>query len=101
MAFEGRFLMNLSLRPPPPPPPHPPVPAGSPLRGGDVTVYVKDVSHSSMVTSFYSVLVPISVSMALSTAFHSMNSLDNSPFSYSVLPVLSLLYWSFQLYISL
>ena len=30
-----------------------------------------------------------------------LNSPDNSPFSHSVLPVLSLSYWSFQLYISL
>ena len=36
--------------------------------------------------------------MALSTVFHSINSSDNSPFSYSLLPVLSLPYWSFQLY---
>ena len=50
---------------------------------------------------FYSVLVSISVFKALSTVFHSMNSPDNSPFSHSVLPVLSLPYWSFKLYISL
>ena len=36
-----------------------------------------------------------------STVFHSINSLDNSPLSYSVLLVLFLPYWSFQLYISL
>ena len=51
--------------------------------------------------SFYSVLVSISVFIVLSTVFHSINSPDNSPFSDSVLPVLSLPYWSFQLYISL
>ena len=33
--------------------------------------------------------------MAISTVFHSINSSDNSPFSHSVLPVLSLPYWSF------
>ena len=33
--------------------------------------------------------------------FHSINSPDNSPLSHSVLPVLYLPYWSFQLYISL
>ena len=49
----------------------------------------------------YSVRVSIFVSMALSTVFHSINSPDNSPFSHSVLPVLSLPYWSFQLYVSL
>ena len=52
-------------------------------------------------SSFYSVLVSISVFMALSTVFHSINSPDNSPFFHSVLPVLSLPYWSFQLYVSL
>ena len=43
----------------------------------------------------------ISVFMALSTVFHSINSPDNSPLFRSVLPVLFLPYWSFQLYISL
>ena len=37
---------------------------------------------------FYSVLVSISVFMALSTVFHCINSPDNSPLSHSVLPVL-------------
>ena len=54
----------------------------------------------SLLTPFYSVLVCIFVLMALSTVFHSINSPDNSPLSYSVLPVLFLSYWSFQLYIS-
>ena len=35
--------------------------------------------------------------MALSTVFHSINSPNNSPFSHSVLVVLALPYWSFQL----
>ena len=35
-----------------------------------------------------------------STVFHSINSPDNSSFSDSVLPVLSLPYWSLQLWIS-
>ena len=39
--------------------------------------------------------------MALSPVFHSINSPDNSPLSHSVLPVLFLLYWSFQLRIFL
>ena len=33
------------------------VPAGSPSRGGDATVYVKDVNHPSLPTPLYSVLV--------------------------------------------
>ena len=72
-----------------------------PSRGGDVTVYVKDTNQPSLPTPFQSVLVSVSVFMALSIIFNSMNSPDNSPFSDSVLPVLSLSYWSFQLYVSL
>ena len=77
------------------------VPAGSPTRGGDVAVYVFDVNQPSLPTPFHSVLASISVFMALSTVFHSINFPDNSPFSDSVLQVLSLPYWSFQLHISL
>ena len=86
------------------------VPTGSLSRGGDVAVYVFNVfcllclrhkptelAHSF----FYSVLVSVSVFMALSTIFHSINSPDNSPLSHSVLPVLFLPHWSFQLYVSL
>ena len=62
------------------------VPMGSPSRGGDGTVYV--FAH----TFFNSVLAPVSVFMALSTVFHSINSPDNSQFSHSVLLVLSLPY---------
>ena len=51
--------------------------------------------------SFYSVPVPISVFLPLSTAFHCMISPDNSQLSHSVLLVLCLPYWSFQLYVSL
>ena len=64
------------------------VPAGSPSRGGDVTVYAADVNQPSLPTPFYSVLVSVSVFMALSTAFHSINFPDNSPPSDSVLLVL-------------
>ena len=72
------------------------VPAGSPSCGGDVTVYVGDISQPSLPTPFYSVLASVSVFTALSTVFYSMNSPDNSPFSHSVVPVLSLpYYWSF------
>ena len=73
------------------------VPAGSPSRGGDVTVYVLDINQPSLPTPFYSVLVSISVTIVLSPVFHSINSPDNSPLSHSVLPVLFLPYWFFQL----
>ena len=76
------------------------VPAGLPSRGGDVAVYVFDINQSSLPTPCYSILVSFSVFMALSTVFHSLNSPNNSPPSHSVLPVLLLPYWSFQLYIS-
>ena len=46
----------------------------------------------------YSVLVSISVFIFLSIVFHSINSPDNSLLSHSVLPVVILGYWSFQLY---
>ena len=55
---------------------------------------------AELATRLYSVLVSISVFMALSTVFHSMNSPDNSPLSHTVLPVSFLPCWSFQLYIS-
>ena len=83
------------------------VPAGSPPGGGNVMGYVlctlhcPDINQPSLPTPLYSVLVSISVFMALSTVFHSINSLDNSPFSHSVLVVLALPYWSFQLYLYL
>ena len=77
------------------------VTADSPSCGGDVAVYVVDINQPSLPTPFYSVLVSISVVMTLSTVFHSIKSLDNSPLSHSVLPVLFLNCWSFQLYISL
>ena len=51
---------------------------------------MSDINQPSLPISVYSVLVSISVFMALSTVFHSTNSPDNSPFSLSVLPVLSL-----------
>ena len=68
------------------------VPTGYPSRGMDVTVYVCDINQPSLPIPIYSVLVSISVFMALSTVFHSINSPDNSPFSHFVLPVLSLSY---------
>ena len=48
---------------------------------------MSDINQLSLPTPFYSVLVSISVFVALSTVFHSINSPDNSPFSDSVLPV--------------
>ena len=55
---------------------------GSPSRGGDVTVYVCDINQPSLPIPFYSVLVSVSVFMALSTVFHSINSPYDSPFSH-------------------
>ena len=49
--------------------------------------FVFDIKQPSLPTP---VLVSVSVFMALSTVFHSINSLDNPPLSHSVLPVLSL-----------
>ena len=74
---------------------------GSPSRGGDVVVYVFDINQPSLPSPFYSVLVSVSVLMALSTVFDSINSPDNSPLSHSVLPASCLPYRSFQLYLSL
>ena len=75
--------------------------AGSLSRGGDFAVYVFDLNQPNLPTPFYSVLASISVFMALSTVFHSINSPDNSPFSHSVLLVFPLPWWSFKLYVSL
>ena len=74
------------------------VPTGSPSRGWDVAVYVFDIHQPSLpLLFFYSVLVSVSVFMALSTVFHSIDSPNNSPLSHSVLPVLFLPCWSIQL----
>ena len=61
-------------------------------------MYVFDVDQPILPTPFYSVLVSVSVFMALSTVFHSMNSPNNSQLSHSVLPVLFLPYWSIQIF---
>ena len=76
------------------------VPAGS-LSPGGTLWFVFNKNQPSLPTSFYSVLVSISVFMTLSPVFHSINSPDNSPLSHSVLSVLFLPHWAFQLYISL
>ena len=75
------------------------VPAGSPSRGWDVAVYVLNINQLSLPSPFYSVPVSVSIFMALSAVFHSINSPDNSSLPHSVLLVLFLPYWSFQLYI--
>ena len=78
------------------------VPVGSPSRGGVVAAYVFDMDQPSLPAPFHSVLVSVSVFMALSTVFHSINSpSDDSPPFHSVLPVLFLPHWSFQLHIPL
>ena len=63
------------------------VPVGSPSRGWDVAVYVFNINQPSLPTPFYSPLVCISVFIALSAVFHSINSPDISLRSHSVLPV--------------
>ena len=60
--------------------------------------FMSDINQLSFPTPFHSVLVSISVLVTLSIVFHFMNSPDNSPFSRSVLPVVSL---PIGLYISL
>ena len=52
----------------------------------------------SLPTPVYSVLVSVSVFMGLSTVFYSINSLDNSPLSHFVLPVLFLPYSTIYLF---
>ena len=74
----------------PPPPHYHEVPSGLLSRGGDVTVYVLDRNQPSLSALFHSVLVSISVFMALSTVFHSMNPPDNSLLSHFVVPDLLL-----------
>ena len=63
--------------------------------------YCLDIYQLSLPTPFCSVLVSVSVFMALLTLFQSIHSPDNSPLSHSVLPVLFMPYWSLQPYISL
>ena len=65
---------------------------GSPSRDGNVAVYVFDINRPSLPTPFYSALVSVSVFMALSTVFHSLDSSDNPLLSHPVLLVLFLLY---------
>ena len=59
-----------------------------------------DINQPSLPT-LYSVLMSVSVFMALSPVFHSINSPDNSPLSHSVRLVLFLPFSSISLYKSL
>ena len=95
--------LSLSLSLSPPPLSLSLVQAGSPSRGGDVVVYVFNKKTNKLAYSFFSssVLVSVSVFMTLSTVFHSISSPDNSPLFHSVILVLFLPHWSFQLYIPL
>ena len=77
-----------------------PVPRGSPSHGGDVVVYVFD-KPTKLAHSFLFCSCDFFCLMVLSAVLHSINSPNNSPLSHSVLPVLFLPDWSFQLYISL
>ena len=56
---------------------------------------------SSPTSSFFILILCLFLFSRPFQLLHSINSPDNSLFSHSVLPVLSLPYWSFQLYISL
>ena len=59
------------------------------------------LSYFCFTGPFNNIYLFVSVFKVFSTVFHSINSPGNAPLSHSVLPVLSLPYWSFQLYISL
>ena len=48
------------------------VPTGSPSHGGDIALYLLDINKLSLPTPFYSVLVSVSVFIALSTVFRSI-----------------------------
>ena len=62
--------------------------------------FMSGFNQPSLSTPFHSIFVSVSVLMALSTVLHSINFHDTSPPSHSVLPVLFLPDWSFQLFIS-
>ena len=63
------------------------VPAGSPSPGGNVTVYVFNINQPSLPAPFYSVLVSVSVFMALQPVFHSI-------ILPTTLRILTLFFWS-------
>ena len=62
---------------------------------------MSNINRPSLPTLLDSVLVSISVFMSLSTVFHSIHSPNNSPFSHSDLPFLSLPYFVLSALISL
>ena len=62
--------------------------------------FMSDINQPSLPTPFYSLLESVSVFMALSTVFHSINSPNNSPLSLSVLLVSFLPYCPF-IYVSM
>ena len=77
------------------------VSTASPSHEGMLRFLSGDINQPRLPTPFILFLVSVSVSMALSTTFYSINFPNNSPFCHYVLPVLFLPYWSFQLYILL
>ena len=70
-------------------------------------MYVLDTNQPSLPTPFYSVLVSVSVFVALSTAFHSINLSDNFMLSdcssrlISALVVFSTIYLFLKVYLAL
>ena len=66
-------------------------PARSPSLSGDGVVYVKDINQPSLSTPFYSVLVPTSVCVTLSSVSHSIISPYNSLLSQFIRSYLCLL----------
>ena len=64
------------------------VPKGSHSHGGVAAFHVIDINQPSLPTPFYCVFASVSVFMALSTLFHSINSPNNTLLFHSVLPVL-------------
>ena len=60
------------------------VPARSSSGGGDVTVYVFDINQPNLPTPVYSVIVSISVCMALSTVFHSFRKISRQLSAFSL-----------------
>ena len=64
--------------------------AGSPSRGGDVTVYVLNINQLSLPTPFYSVLMSISPLWPFQLYFIPETLPNSSPLSLSVLPALFL-----------
>ena len=83
-GYEKKGLLSLSI------------PAGAPPRDGDIAIYVFDIKQLSLSHPFYSLLVSVSVFMALSTVFHSMNSPDNYLFYHSVPPIYFCLFGPFN-----